>query len=165
LFDVGVAVLVGTVIALLYLLEKTTDGTSEVSFYNKTDLVKRIVKNKIKEEDVKEGNGEIKYDTVVYSVGGFLSYIDAEHHLDNILEISNLKDIKKLGIRMRNLDYADFEALEDLAATVEKIKAKNISVFVSSPHDTVLNSMLPIKTFAELSKNNLVYKTTAEALK
>lgn len=164
-FDAGVAVLVGTVISLLYLLEKTTDGTSEISYYEKTDLVKRIVKNKFTSDDHLGEKIEQKFDTVVYSIGGFFSYIDAENHIDNISEISNIANLKKLGIRMRNLDYADFESLEELGNLIKKIEAKNISVFVSSPNDTLTNLLLPIPTFNEMNNKNLFFKTTAEALK
>lgn len=169
MFDAGVAVLVGTVITLMYLLEKTTDGTSEVSYYKGVDLVKRNISNKVigDEEFMADLSKEVaeKYDTVVYSIGGFLSYVDAEQHIDNITELSKLPNLKKLGLRMRNMDYADFEALEELAKTIETIKEKHIHLFISSVNENVVAAMAPISIFQELKSKNLIFKNTAEGLR
>jgi SulP family sulfate permease len=162
-FDAGVAVLVGTVISLLYLLEKTTDGTSEISYYSKSDLVKRVVQSNTKDlADQKEI--ENKFDTVVYSIGGFLSYIDAEHHIDNISALSSVGGLRRVGIRMRNLDYADFEALEDLGTLLKKVEAKNVSVFISSASQPVKESLLSIPVFQELENKKMFFANTTEAL-
>ncbi len=164
LFDAGIAVLVGTVIALMYLLEKTTDGTSEISFYKNHDLVKRIVKNRVTENDISNSTNNLDYDTVVYSIGGFLSYIDSEHHIDNISEIAKDTKVTKIGIRMRNLDYADFEAMEELGETIRKIQDKNIKVFISSVHEQVLTDLLELHIFKQLNDNKLIFRNTHEAL-
>lgn len=158
LFDPGVAVAVGVLIALLILLERTTDGSSEVLFNYKSVLIHRSVGKHL-------SIPKQEFDTVAYSLSGFVSYVDAELHGDRLQKISETKGLKHIVLRMRNLDYCDDEALTMLEHTVQNIKKKGIDVHIASVNDErLLTQLRSYKSFESILDEGKVYDKTSEAV-
>ena len=154
----GVAVAVGVLLALLILLEQTTDGSSEILFNKKGVLIHRSVGKKlsIPNED---------FDTVAYSLSGFVSYVDAQLHSDRLRKIAEHKELKHIVLRMRNLDYCDDEALSMLEHAVQAIKKQGIDIHIASVHnDRLLEQLRSYTTFESLMDEGKLHKKTSDAV-
>lgn len=158
LFDPGIAVAAGVLLALFILLERTTDGTSEVIFNNKGEIVHRSTGKKLSLPTA-------AFDTVVYSLSGFVSYVDAELHGDRLEKIAAEKNTKHIVLRMRNLDYCDDEALGMLEHVITKIQKKGIDVHIASVHDEqLLEQLRSYASFENILNEGKLYGKASEAV-
>lgn len=158
LFDPGVAVAVGVLLALLILLERITDGSSEVLFNKNGVLTHRSIGKKLSVPNH-------DFDTVAYSLSGFVSYVDAQLHSDRLHKIAEHKELKHIVLRMRNLDYCDDEALGMLERAVQMIKKQGIDIHIASVHDErLLEQLCSYPAFENIVAEGKLHKKTSDAV-
>ncbi len=158
LFDPGVAVAVGVLIALFILLERTTDGSSEVFFNHKGMLIHHSTSKHLSLPTE-------AFDTVVYTLSGFVSYVDAELHVDRLEKIAAEKNTKHIILRMRNLDYCDDEAITTFEHVIKNIQKKGISVYLASVSNEALKThMQSYEVFKDMFVKDRVYDKASHAV-
>jgi SulP family sulfate permease len=126
IFDAGIAIGVGSVIALILFIEKASNGKTEILLNLDGKLVGKINSDKI--EEITE-----KYDTIVYSIAGFCSYLDAQNHTSNLFRITEQnQQLHTIILRMRNVYHFDVDAIEAIAYAIRELEKKNVRVAVAS---------------------------------
>lgn len=161
-FDAGIAIAVGSAMALILFIEKTSNGNAEVLLNLKGEFVGRTTGNKLR-LTTKD------FDTVVYSIAGFCSYLDAQRHADRLLRlVKKNKNFHTLILRMRNIHYFDNDAMEALDYVIGELRKKNIRVAVASCSDDLEAALVnnhTFKQFEQLKKENSFFSKSSIAIK
>ncbi len=103
-------------------------------------------------------------ETVVYSVEGILVYLDASSHFDNLEKIANLKNVKNVVLRMRDLFYVDIDWLDILEEAIEKLIEAWKNVTFTMPRPETYKYLKKKEFFKKAEKGKLVFQKTRLAL-
>jgi len=161
IFDAGVAIGVGSLIALILFIERTSNGNAELLLNLDGKLIKKTTSGKI---------GLIKddYDTVVYSIAGFCSYLDAQTHASRLLKmVKNNPHLHTIVLRMRNIYHFDIDAIESIAYAIKELEKRNIRVAISSCSEDLENRLVghcAYKAFDALKESGLFFPKSSIAV-
>lgn len=157
--DAGVAVIIGVIIGVFILIHRLSQDMVTVWFNkNGTALETRRGKAVVSLEDCPQ------CDTIVYSIAGFLNYLDINQHIMNIKNLIERTGAKHLVIRMRDVYQIDLESVETLAPFVNELITSGIVVDISSAHDEVLDILTKDPGFSQLREGNHFFEKTSQAL-
>ncbi len=161
IFDAGIAIGVGSLIALILFIEKTSNGNAELLLNLNGELVKKTTSGKI--NLIKQD-----YDTVVYSIAGFCSYLDAQTHTNRLLKmVKNNPHLHTIVLRMRNIYHFDTDAIESIAYAIRELEKRNIRVAIASCSQDLesrLTSCCNYKEFDALKEKGLFFLKSSIAV-
>lgn len=154
--DAGFGVIVGTLLALLFFIDQITRGKFEMIF-NSNKVI------------VSESRGEFiipahPVDDVVYSISGFLGYIDAPTHASHIEQLADMKSVASIIIRMRNLHYIDLDGVDAIAGAVDYAQKKGKFVLFASVNDLTKERLSEKSIFKKMIMEGKFYPKTEAAL-
>lgn len=146
IFDAGIAIGAGSLMALILFIEKTSNGNAELLLNHEGKLVGKTTSGKF--ESIK-----IDYDTIVYSIAGFCSYLDAQTHVNRLLKMTKKnQNLRTIILRMRNIYYFDADAIESLAFAIRELEKRNVRVAVASCSDDLEKRLVDCCNFKEFSR-------------
>ncbi|MCK9378963.1 MAG: SulP family inorganic anion transporter [Candidatus Moranbacteria bacterium] len=160
-FDAGIAIGVGSLIALILFIEKTSNGNAELLLNLNGKLIERTITGKM--NFIKSD-----YDTIVYSIAGFCSYLDAQTHTGRLLKM--VKDNPRLHtvvLRMRNIYYFDIDAIESIAYAIKELEKKNIRVAIASCSEDLEKRLVgncAYKAFDSLKEKGMFFPKSSIAI-
>ncbi|TSD01940.1 MAG: sulfate permease, SulP family [Parcubacteria group bacterium Athens0714_25] len=160
-FDAGIAIGVGSLIALILFIEKTSNGNAELLLNLNGKLIERTITGKM--NSIKSD-----YDTIVYSIAGFCSYLDAQTHTGRLLKM--VKDNPRLHtivLRMRNIYYFDIDAIESIAYAIKELEKKNIRVAIASCSEDLEKRLVgncAYKAFDSLKEKGMFFPKSSIAI-
>lgn len=155
--DTVVGLLVGSILALLFFIEKLSKGQFEMTT---NDINKKIIHRYYEEEpDLFKKKCEV----LVYSMKGEFAYMNIEAHRDRIEEHCNM--FKIIILRMRELSFIDIEGVYAFDHIVKTLEESGVKVFVSSVTDPVEVELKKGNIFNRLLESGKVFKNTRAALK
>lgn len=153
--DTVSGILVGTLIALLVFIKRTTNEQLNIIVFNqkkfviKTTLVKYIKKQKAD-------------DTIILKFSWQVNYLNCENYYQQLLKI---KSCKNIIFSFSQVSDFDMDGLESLESSIHYFKAKHINVYltgVGSKRMKKMSDNIPVikKKIAE----NKLYASTSELL-
>lgn len=144
-FDAGIAIAAGGLMALILFIEKTSNGNAELLLNLNGKLVEKTTSGKM--DLIKHD-----YDTIVYSIAGFCSYLDAQTHANRLLKMAKKnKHLHTIVLRMRNIYYFDMDAIESIAFAIRELEKKNIRVAVASCSEDLESRLTHCRNYREFS--------------
>lgn len=161
IFDAGVAIGVGSLIALILFIERTSNGNAELLLNLDGKLIRKTTSGKI---------GLIKddYDTVVYSIAGFCSYLDAQTHAGRLLRMAKSNPrLHTVVLRMRNIYHFDIDAIESIAYAIKELEKRGMRVAVASCSEDLENRLVghcAYKAFDTLKEKGLFFPKSSIAV-
>lgn len=155
--DTVVGLLIGSILALLFFVEKLSKGQFEMTT-NSED--KKIMHRYYEEESecFKE-----KCEVLVYSMKGEFAYMNIEAHTERLEGHSNM--FTTIILRMRELAFIDLEGVYAFDHIVQNLQQNGIKVYVSSVTQPVETELKKGETFNQLVGKGKVFKNTREVLK
>ncbi|MFA5994368.1 MAG: SulP family inorganic anion transporter [Parcubacteria group bacterium] len=143
IFDAGIAIGVGSVIALILFVEKASDGKVEILLNSNGELVGKATSDKMAAITQ-------EYDTIVYSISGFCSYLDAQTHANRLFYLAkqNAK-LHTVILRMRNVYHFDVDAIEAIAYAIGALEKKNVRVAVASCSQELENRLTGCRMYRD----------------
>lgn len=155
--DTVVGLLVGSILALLFFIEKLSKGQFEMTT---NDINKKIIHRYYEEESecFKE-----KCEVLVYSMKGEFAYMNIEAHRDRLEEHCDM--FKIIILRMRELSFIDIEGVYTFDHIVKTLEDNGVKVFVSSVTDPVEIELKKGNTFNRLLESGKVFKNTRAVLR
>jgi SulP family sulfate permease len=157
--DAGVAVIIGAIAGVFMLVHKLAKDMVTVTF-NKDGQAISTRRGK----QVVSTNDCPSCDTLVYSIAGFLNYLDVHHHISNIKELIEKTNSSHIIIRMRDIYQIDIESIEELGPFLWNLTEHGVVVDISSAHDEVLEQLRKNSYFAQLLDSGHFYTKTTQAL-
>lgn len=157
--DAGVAVIVGAVIGVFVLVHRLSQDMVTVWFNDGGKLI-----GSRRGKEVVDTNNCPHCDTMVYSIAGFLNYLDIGHHIQNIKGLVESTGSKHLVIRMRDVYQVDLESIEALAPFIKSLEEKGVTVDISSAHDSVLETLNKDPYFKDMAEHGHIFEKTSVAL-
>jgi SulP family sulfate permease len=161
IFDAGIAIGIGSLIALILFIEKTSNGNAELLLNFNGQLIKRTTTGKI--DSISDD-----YDTVVYSIAGFCSYLDAQTHTARLLKMTkNNPKLHTIILRMRNIYHFDIDAIEAIAYAIKELEKRNIRVAVASCSKELEGWLVghqTCKEFNAIKEKNLFFSKSSIAV-
>ncbi|HTK03326.1 MAG TPA: SulP family inorganic anion transporter [Alphaproteobacteria bacterium] len=155
--DPSMAILVGTSISLLLLVEKISHGQFELILnHNKKGIVHKLEGEYLEQID-KKG------DTLVYSIKGQLLHLNTHAHLARFEK--GLNGYKNIIIRLRELYFVDLDGVECISEIIENIKRQKRNVAITGVSDFVREMFIKSPEFLALENEGLIFNKTSEALK
>lgn len=154
--DSVVGLLVGTALALLFFVEKLSEGHFEISL-NSADK-KMLDRLYTSDEDRFTDTAEI----VVYSVKGELTYLNAEAHAERIKEKEGLFSV--IVFRMRELGYIDNDGIEVFEELLRHLEAKGKDIYLTSLSPIAIRELKKSDIYLRLEKKGSVFPNTRKAL-
>jgi SulP family sulfate permease len=162
IFDAGIAIGVGSVIALILFIEKTSSGKVEILLNTKGELVGKVTSDRI--VTITQ-----EYDTVVYSISGFCSYLDAQTHADCLFQLAKQNDkLHTIILRMRNVYHFDVDAIEAIAYAIRELEKKHVQVAVASCSQELENRLTGCQMYRDfdaLKEKGLFFPKSSIAVK
>lgn len=155
--DTVVGLLIGSILALLFFVEKLSKGQFEMTTNNEE---KQIMHRYYEEESecFKE-----KCEVLVYSMKGEFAYMNIEAHTERLEGHCDM--FKVIILRMRELAFIDLEGVYAFDHIVSDLQKHGIKVFVSSVTEPVEAELKKGDTFNQLVEKGKVFKNTREVLK
>lgn len=157
--DGGVAVIVGAVVGIFLVMHELSQDMVTVWFNDNGKLLESR-----RGKEVVDTNNCPHCDTMVYSIAGFLNYLDIGHHIQNIKKLVESTGSNHLVIRMRDVYQIDLESIEALAPFIKSLEEKGVTVDISSAHDSVLETLNKDPYFKDMAEHGHVFGKTSEAL-
>ncbi|TAK04639.1 SulP family inorganic anion transporter [Patescibacteria group bacterium] len=155
--DPIVGIILGVGIALLILVEKLSRGQFDliVNDQNKK-IVRHITGEKLQE--ITEGSN-----TIVYSIGGLLCYVNGEAHLERFHR--RLNGFENIILRLRDVYYVDIDGAEAMDEIIRVIQAKGKNVFVSSVNPLIDEMLNESEAYKNLKADGNVFEKSSDVLK
>jgi MFS superfamily sulfate permease-like transporter len=161
IFDAGIAIGVGSLIALIMFIEKTSNGNAELLLNRNGKLIKKTTSSKI--NLIRD-----EYDMAVYSIAGFCSYLDAQTHANRLLKmVKSNTQLKTIILRMRNIYYFDADAVEAIAFAVRELEKRKVCVAIASCSQDLekrLTTCHRYREFENLNKKGLFFPKSSIAV-
>lgn len=155
--DTVIGLLVGTILALLFFVEKLAKGQFELT----TNNASHQMMHRFYEESTDCFSDDC--DVIVYSMKGELAYINVEAHTDRLEH--KLKSFNTIILRMRELAYIDIEGVHAFDHVVKYLESNGKKVMVSSLTKPVETELEKSATYRSLKEKKLVYPNTRDALR
>lgn len=159
--DAGLGVTIGAVTALVLFARKIARGRFDV-VWNYSDGTKEDVRS---ERHILLPKNDKSVRAATYSIAGNLGYIDAERHRLNFKRLAEASNIDNIIIRLRDLFSIDIEGVDALSESVSELQRRGKGVYFASVSPTILDELLVIPAFAELSKTHHFNRKTSDILK
>lgn len=155
--DPIVGLIVGSIIVLLFFVNKIAFGQTEILIWKDGKLQEAI----LKDEFVKKN--EINSDVIVYKISGTLSYINMPAHLEMA---SKIKNNDYVIISMRHAFYVDIDGVEYLEHIIEELKKNNNKHIILTGINKEIEKKIQNEEFYKRKfAENKIYNRTSEALK
>jgi len=155
--DPMVAILIGTAVTLLILVEKISKGQFELAVNKKN---KGII-------HTEHGEGQPRYvkagDTLVYSIKGQLLYLNGQAHL--IRFDQGLNGYKNVVLRLRELHFLDMDGVDTISEIILTIRSQGRNVAITGVNNFIRDFLKESVEFKSLDKDGLVFSKTTDALK
>jgi len=152
-------ILVGMAISLLLHMDKLSKGHFDVVFNKVDEGIIAKVSGTTLSTDLPS-----KTDTLVYSVKGTLTYINAQSHLARFED--SLSGYKHVVLRLRELSFIDVDGIEVLDEIVSVIQSHRKLVVMSSISDLVKENLQnESEEYRKLLEKGLIFESTSEALR
>jgi len=155
--DTVVGLLVGSVLALLFFIEKLAQGQFEMT----TNSSEKKIMHRYYEE--KPECFQETCEVLVYSMKGEFAYMNAEAHMERLENHSDF--FETVVLRMRELAFVDLEGVHAFDHMVSTLTAQGKNVLVSSVTDPVATELAKGEMFAQLISQGKVFENTRTALK
>lgn len=186
--DTMAGIIVGGVVSLMIFIDQMSTGHSEAQLnkghkvLSQVDLTKLDSHNKkldkatytelaeyIKEKGFppadKVPEVEEFGDTLVYRIGGQLTYINAIAHINRCKIFSKDRSIKNIIISLRYLWYIDLDGVDSLKMMIDKLEKENTKVLLSGIINGNVSNMLEKHSwYQERVENKTVFPSYIEAL-
>lgn len=154
--DSVVGLLAGTALALLFFVENISEAHFEVTLNNKEKkLTDRLYTGEI--ERFSEA-----VDTIVYSIKGELTYINADSHADRIKAKKDL--FETIIIRLRELGYVDHDGMEIFEELLEELIKSGKQVYLTSVSPAAIRELEKTKVYKELKSKGHIFQNTRAGL-
>ncbi len=147
---------VGSVLALLFFIEKLSSGQFEMTT---NDSEHHMICRYYKEDP--EGFTDA-CDVIVYSMKGELAYLNAEAHMERLEQ--KIKDFNTLVLRFRELSFIDIEGMHALEHIIKTLHARGKKVYIASCTDTVRIQLEKSEFFKDIQSQGHVFENTRAAL-
>lgn len=155
--DPIIGIILGVCIALLILVEKLSRGQFDLIINDQNKkIVRHITGEKLQE--ITEGSN-----TIVYSIGGLLCYVNGETHLGRFHR--GLNGFENVILRMRDVYYVDIDGAEAMDEIIRTIQEKGKNVFVTSVNPLIDGMMNESLAYKELKAGGCVFEKSSDALK
>jgi sulfate permease, SulP family len=156
--DASIGILAGVSLALLILSDRLARPLYSKTFNQDARLVGYTDHNSaLLGSDIS--------DTIVYSIEGTMSYLNAEQHHKNLTKIAQEKMVKNVVIRLKGLSYIDIDGIDELDEAVEAIQAYGKKLVITSSGDQKIDTYLQSKKhIGELHKEGHFISGTTFAL-
>jgi len=155
--DTVVGLLVGSVLALLFFVEKLSKGQFEMT----TNSPEKKILHRYYEEE--PGCFSQGCDVLVYSMKGEFAYMNIEAHTDRLENHSDM--FGSIILRMRELAFVDLEGVMAFDHIVSTLTDRGKNVFVSSVTRPVEMELRKGKMFGRLVQEGKVFNNTRDALR
>jgi SulP family sulfate permease len=160
LHDAGLGVGIGAVMALFIFASKVAHGRFDLTWNYEDGTMAEIRSGRI--VSIPEDK-PIKF--ALYSIAGNIGYIDANRHFTNLKLIANSRKVSVVIVRLRDLFSIDFEGAEALAEGVSELRAKGVTVYISSVSSHIEKELLGFPIFTTLKTENYFTPKTSDAIK
>lgn len=155
--DPIVGILVGTALSLLLFMEKLSHGYFDLI----ANQQQKGIIGKLSGRSISSSFKDA--DTLLYSIKGNLTYINAQSHLSRFE--SGLSKYKNIILRLRELTFIDIDGIEALDEIIETIESKKARVAL-----TGINPLIEVQInnlslqFKKLKMKGLIFEKTEQAL-
>ncbi len=156
LIDTIVGLAVGTLVMLLFFIQKTTKGSFEMT----TNAEGNLLLDRYYTGDAILGSSPV--DKLVYSFKGSLTYIDAEAHEQRILE--KAPKAREVIFRLRELAIIDLDGVQTFDRIVEALEKRGVIVRISSGSANILAMLEKGHAFSRVKSAGRVHENTRIAL-
>jgi sulfate permease, SulP family len=153
LADPSIAIIIGALVAILFFVDTVSSGQFVLTANANKTLKQRVIGRYLP-------SLYPSTDTVVYSLEGILSYINAPAHCSHLEEIAKYKDIKRIVIRFRDVFSIDYDSLELLGNTLQQIEQQGIHILLTSVHPSIEKQLKADPYFSEFFPRRYYAKTT-----
>lgn len=150
-------IILGVGVALLILVEKLSRGQFDLIINDQNRKVVRHISGEQLQE-ITEGSN-----TIVYSVGGLLCYVNGEAHLERFHR--KLNGFENVILRMRDVYYVDIDGAEAMDEIIRTIRSKGKQVFVSSVNPLIDGMLQESGAYRELKASGRVFEKSSDALR
>lgn len=154
--DTVVGLLVGALLALLFFVEKLSQGQFEMT----TNDEHHVMTHRYYEE--KDVAWQESCDVIVYSMKGEFAYVNSDAHTERLEH--HMQKFNTLVLRMRELAYIDLEAVHAFDHIVRTLEGRGKKVVISSVTQPVRNQLEKSESFRGLQDKGYVFETTRLAL-
>lgn len=154
--DPTVGILFGVAVSLFIFLENLSQGQFDLGI---NDLNKKMTAHISGKKNYK-----IRKDspTLVYSIKGFLTYMNSQVHL---VRFDTEHDHKNIILRLRELSFIDMDGVDALEEIIEKLQDRGVQVYITGVNDFIMHMLQKSKHFRELQRNGKVYPHTTDVLR
>lgn len=158
IIDASIGILIGTVLALLFFVDKLSKGTFEATFNNQKKIVECVHGNCF----LSPTNQPI--DVIVYSIEGIMAYVDGPKHRENFEKMEKMETLKTVIIRLRDLFYLDLDGRDLLEEAVIDLTSCGKQVLVTGPCLEVSKVLQKSHIFRDLYDKKEIFPKTEQAL-
>ena len=148
--DAIYGIMVGTLLSLIFFVEKMTHGHFSATVSVKDGKVKQIRNTEV----------AINSENLVYSIKGPLSYMNGMTHLERFER--GLNGYKHIFIRLKECSFIDVDGAEILDQIIESVRSSNRTIALIS-NDKFINEQLNILT--KDARKLKRFKRTSDAIK
>lgn len=154
--DPTIGILFGVAISLFIFLENLSQGQFDLGI---NDLNKKMTAHISGKKNYKINKNS---PTLVYSIKGYLTYMNSQTHLARFNTEHNHKNIV---LRLRELSFIDMDGVDALEEIIETLEKRGINIYVTGINDFILHMLFKSKHFVELQKAGNVFPHTTDALR
>lgn len=154
--DPIIGILLGATVSLLLVVYRLSHGSFDLYVNYAT---KKPFKHFSKDELIEL---EKETHTLVYSIKGQLSYINAQSHIARFE--TKLNGTKNIILRLREVTYLDSDGVEALSELIQIAHRDNRMLYITGVAENLREILARNPEFAQLEKEGRVFNKTEEAL-
>ena len=151
--NASMAVLVGAVLSLLFIVHDQSKGHYYLRINNKGAIVQEVIDSKELPE-LEEG------DLAVYGMEGSILYYNIDEHIQRLEALTHFNHVL---VRLNHVYQADQESIDKLLAFCRAESHKDFEVVLTGIHNNVQELFDSNEAFTDLHKEKKVYASLSEA--
>ncbi|MDD2766650.1 MAG: SulP family inorganic anion transporter [Candidatus Moranbacteria bacterium] len=153
--DPMAGLLIGSAVALLIFVDKTSKSEAEITINKDKKIIKRV--NAAKIIKIKDHG-----DVIVYRFAGQLTYVNIQSHINTVEAMNGGAQFAVLSLR--NLFFMDMDGVTGLKEIIDIFEAKGKKVYITAVGSLINDSLKKEKWFVILHDNERVFESTQDAL-